>query len=133
MCSSDLFDPLVRRNARLNILKLGADVSEYLVNFYGLMQDQLNHGDESDRMMAAWNVNSPKAHLAAEGSLHALTTIPNSAVVVPLPEDIVALRQHNLEEAQAWRLRVREQVTAAFADGYRLIGLDPHDSYVFDM
>lgn len=126
------FDPLVRRNARLNLVKLGADVSEYLVNFYGLMQDQLNHGDESDRMMAAWHVNSPKAQLAAAGGLQPLTTIPESAIVVPLPEDIVALRQHNLEEAQAWRVRVREQVTAAFADGYTIIGLDPNDSYVLD-
>lgn len=125
------FDPLVRRNARLNLIKLGADVSEYLVNFYGAMQDQLNHGDESDRMMAAWHVNSARANAAAAGELHPLTDIPNDAIVVELPHDIVALRQADLSAAKEWRLRVRTLVTDAMNDGYVLTGLDSNDSYVF--
>lgn len=125
------FDPLVRRNARLNLLKLGADVSEYLVNFYGEMQDQLNQGDESDRMMAAWHVNSERAHAAAEGRLQPMTEIPAGALVVELPDDIVAIRQRDLAAARQWRLQVREQVTEALAAGYQLIGLDGNDSYVF--
>ena len=43
------FDPLVRRNAKLNIAKLGVDISAYFPNFYGDMPDALNAGDESDR------------------------------------------------------------------------------------
>ena len=39
------FDPLVRRNAKLNIAKLGVDISNYHPNFYGDMLDALNAGD----------------------------------------------------------------------------------------
>lgn len=125
------FDPLVRRNARLNLIKLGADVSEYLVNFYGAMQDQLNHGDDSDRLMAAWHVTSERANAAAAGTLKPLTEIPHGAIVVELPEDIVALRQADMAAAKRWRLQVREQLTTALAEGYELVGLDVNDSYVF--
>ena len=47
------FDPLVRRNAKLNLLKLGADIASYHPNFYGEMPDALNAGDESDRVLAS--------------------------------------------------------------------------------
>ena len=50
------FDPLVARNAKLNILKLGVDISAYYPNFYGDMPDELNAGDESDRVMASFKV-----------------------------------------------------------------------------
>jgi predicted GNAT superfamily acetyltransferase len=57
------FDPLVRRNAKLNIAKLGVDISAYHPNFYGDMPDALNAGDESDRLMVSWrtDVDVPKA------------------------------------------------------------------------
>ena len=46
------FDPLVRRNARLNLVRLGADVTDYLPDFYGAMDDAVNAGDRSDRLLA---------------------------------------------------------------------------------
>jgi predicted GNAT superfamily acetyltransferase len=57
------FDPLVRRNAKLNIVKLGVDISDYFPNFYGDMPDALNAGDESDRLMVFWrtDLDAPKA------------------------------------------------------------------------
>ena len=36
------FDPLVRRNATFNLLRLGARAAEYLEDFYGLLDDDLN-------------------------------------------------------------------------------------------
>ena len=50
------FDPLVSRNAKLNLIKLGVDISSYHPNFYGDMPDALNAGDESDRLMVSWKV-----------------------------------------------------------------------------
>lgn len=44
-------DPLVARNAKLNFIKLGVDISAYYTNFYGDMPDALNTGDESNRVM----------------------------------------------------------------------------------
>jgi predicted GNAT superfamily acetyltransferase len=55
------FDPLVRRNAWFNIAKLGAGVEEYLVDFYGPMDDGINDGDASDRLLAVWPT-SPRDH-----------------------------------------------------------------------
>ena len=41
------FDPLVRRNAYFNLVKLGARATLYLPDFYGPMYDGLNRGEES--------------------------------------------------------------------------------------
>ena len=43
------YDPLVSRNARFNLVKLGAVGTEYAVDFYGPMRDGVNDG-ESDRL-----------------------------------------------------------------------------------
>jgi predicted GNAT superfamily acetyltransferase len=56
------FDPLVRRNAWFNISKLGAGVEEYLIDFYGPMDDAINVGDASDRLLAVWPVSTLADH-----------------------------------------------------------------------
>ena len=60
------FDPLVRRNAYFNFSKLGAEAREYLVNFYGQMTDGINAGEESDRLLVTWRLDS--RHRAASGN-----------------------------------------------------------------
>ncbi|MFJ8361402.1 chorismate synthase [Streptomyces sp. NPDC093984] len=52
------FDPLVGRNARFNLVKLGARGTEYLVDFYGRMADGVNEGDESDRLTVTWDLTA---------------------------------------------------------------------------
>jgi predicted GNAT superfamily acetyltransferase len=52
------YDPLLSRNAWLNINRLGAVCSTYLRNFYGKMDDNLNRGLPSDRFDVDWWVNS---------------------------------------------------------------------------
>ena len=52
------FDPLLSRNAQLNITKLGAVSNTYLREFYGEMRDGLNTGLPSDRLQVDWWVNS---------------------------------------------------------------------------
>ncbi|KOU08742.1 hypothetical protein ADK86_02885 [Streptomyces sp. NRRL F-5755] len=53
------YDPLIRRNAYFNLVKLGARPEEYLTSFYGAMDDAINGGDESDRVLAAWYLTEP--------------------------------------------------------------------------
>ncbi|GAA4073818.1 chorismate synthase [Streptomyces shaanxiensis] len=53
------FDPLVGRNARFNLVKLGAEGTDYLVDFYGPMTDGVNDGDESDRLAVTWDLTAP--------------------------------------------------------------------------
>lgn len=54
------FDPLLSRNAYLNIARLGAVCSTYLRNEYGRMRDSLNAGLPSDRFQVDWWVNSQR-------------------------------------------------------------------------
>jgi predicted GNAT superfamily acetyltransferase len=61
-------DPLVRRNGYFNLTKLGARAPEYLVNVYGEMRDGINAGEESDRLLIRWRLDSPEAEAAATGS-----------------------------------------------------------------
>ena len=50
------FDPLVARNAWLNVGKLGAVIDGFERAFYGAMQDVLNQGERSDRAFIAWDL-----------------------------------------------------------------------------
>ncbi len=52
------YDPLLSRNARLNISKLGAVCSTYRRSEYGEMRDGLNAGLPSDRFQVDWWINS---------------------------------------------------------------------------
>ena len=119
------FDPLVRRNAKLNIAKLGVDISAYHPNFYGDMPDALNAGDESDRLMVSWrtDVDAPKAR--------GLITKPETGdILIEIPEDIVAIRSKNQSESMKWRRQVREQFTAAFEKNGKVIGFSANNEYV---
>ena len=125
------FDPLVRRNAWLNLHKLGTEVRRYEPNFYGEMDDAINAGDPSDRVFAWWTLDGDRAISAAKQPLPVIE-IPDTDDVrrIRTPEDIVALRHEAPEEAAAWRLRVREEFMDAFGAGFEVIGLDPRGSYV---
>ena len=119
------FDPLVRRNAKLNIAKLGVDISDYLPNFYGDMPDALNAGDESDRLMVSWrtDIDAPKAR-------ELITNPEPGDVLIEIPEDIVAIRNKNQSESMKWRRQVREQFTAAFEKNGKVIGFSANNEYV---
>ena len=52
------YDPLLSRNAHLNIAKLGAVCNTYRRAEYGDMRDGLNAGLPSDRFQADWWVNT---------------------------------------------------------------------------
>jgi predicted GNAT superfamily acetyltransferase len=52
------FDPLLSRNAHLNITRLGGVTNTYKRDFYGELQDELNSGLITDRFQIDWWVNS---------------------------------------------------------------------------
>jgi len=119
------FDPLVRRNAKLNIVKLGVDISTYHPNFYGEMPDALNAGDESDRLMVSWStdIEEPKARqLIANPKL--------DDILIEIPEDIVAIRSKDQSESMKWRRQVRDQFLAAFEKNGKVIGFSTDNKYV---
>ena len=54
------YDPLLSRNARLNIARLGAVCSTYHRSEYGDMRDGLNAGLPSDRFQVDWWINTKR-------------------------------------------------------------------------
>jgi predicted GNAT superfamily acetyltransferase len=115
------FDPLVARNAHFNLRVLGARVTEYLVNHYGPMDDGVNRGDETDRIMVSWALAAPP-----------VPTPDASAVVasVAVPRDIEKLRRDSPSDAATWRVRVREALVGHLADGLVIGGFDDERGYL---
>ncbi len=62
------FDPLEIKNAYLNIHKLGAIVRGYQENFYGVSSSRLQGGLPTDRLVAEWELDSPRVQAIARGS-----------------------------------------------------------------
>jgi predicted GNAT superfamily acetyltransferase len=154
-------DPLVRRNAYFNLTKLGAEAHRYLVNVYGEMTDGINAGEESDRLLISWRLDSSSAEAAAagrgpeprleelsqkgaeevlvvgrEGEPVASTNSSLSSARVLLcqvPEDIVSLRRSDPSLARAWRLALRKTLTEAIESGYELSGATRSGWYVLEI
>ena len=149
-------DPLVRRNAYFNLAKLGAEAPDYLVNFYGEMSDGINAGEESDRLLIRWRLDSARAEAAAAGRLAELdveklrswgsATIvsvgvegePVEAVsearvlICQVPDDIVAVRRADPALARRWRLAVRTALGGALRRGYAISGATRSGWYVLE-
>jgi len=109
------FDPLVARNAHLNLAVLGARAVEYLIDHYGPMDDGVNRGDETDRILVDWDLTTSPA------------SVPASERVVAsgeAPPDIEALRLASPAEAAHWRRRVRQELTGHLAAGRAIGGFD---------
>lgn len=116
------FDPLVARNAHFNLRVLGARITEYLVDHYGPMDDGVNRGDETDRIMVSWALAAPPAPTPA-GELVLAS--------VAVPPDIETMRREEPGDAAAWRLRVREQFLARLDEGLVAAGFDDERGYLF--
>jgi predicted GNAT superfamily acetyltransferase len=145
------FDPLVRRNAYFNFTKLGAEASEYLVNFYGPMADGINAGQESDRLLISWRLDSTRAESAAAGRRavveetggepilvegpHGQPSLSQSSAakkLVKVPDDIVAVRREDPARARAWRQAVREALGGSLGAGYSVTGVTRTGWYVLE-
>lgn len=138
------FDPLVRHNSYFNLVKLGAEIVDYHVNFYGDMPDGINAGDESDRVVVSWDLASERvaqacnrglpepdiAELRAAGAEIALDcgddnrpvaveTAHAPLLLCRIPEDVVALRRTNPDIASDWRHALRDTFGHALQNGHR--------------
>lgn len=119
------FDPLVRRNAWFNLVKLGARVVSYHENFYGEWTDPLNAGDRSDRLYVKWNVSA-----TGEPQVGKSVVANSGDVEVPTPQDIESLRRTDRSEALSWRSRQRESLKVLLQPGARIRGFTDDSAYV---
>lgn len=149
------FDPLVRRNAYFNVVKLAGRPVEYLPDFYGGMTDGINDGDASDRLFVRWPLTAPEVVRACAGSRRpggsAAAERARGAVValgvsahgepvtgelagavslVAVPPDVEALRRSDPLLARRWRAQVREVLTELMGDGGVITDVDRDGWYV---
>jgi predicted GNAT superfamily acetyltransferase len=150
------FDPLLWRNARFNIARLGALGTEYLVDFYGEVIDGIND-PETDRLAVTWNLLAPlpastaRAGLpgspgpAGEGESPAILasgpdgepvagTMPEASTRLRcgMPGDILTIRRTDPGLAWRWRLAVRAALGGAMAEGYQVTGVADPGWYVLE-
>jgi chorismate synthase len=138
------YDPLVARNAHLNLNRLGARVSEYVPDMYGAQTGSALHsGVGTDRFVVVWPIapgadrQAPAPSLAgwreslvlnAAGSsaeqddmwpdLAAYEAAPPPLARVAIPADIFAVQQKDVEQAGRWRRSTRRAFQWALAHGY---------------
>jgi predicted GNAT superfamily acetyltransferase len=132
------YDPLVARNAHLNLNALGAAVAEYVPEMYGSDTGSALHDEiGTDRFVVAWElttggatVPTPPAGapaLAPPASLVvdlAMPRVPDSApeLYVAIPDDIQHLIATAPTTARAWRESTRSAFLHYLGNGYRVSG-----------
>ena len=116
------FDPLIARNAHFNLRVLGARATEYLVDHYGPMDDAVNLGDETDRILVSWALAAPPMPTPTGVSVVA---------AVAIPSDIETLRKSDRADAARWRVGVREAILAHLSAGLVIGGFDDERGYLF--
>ncbi len=140
------FDPVLARNAYLNLFKLGAIGQSYAVNYFG--DDTEYQMLSDDRLVVNWWVSHPHTPPHVDGtapkiSIQALldsgVTLLNPAklndaglltpsdvlamptgetLLLEIPMDFVALDQQDKSLGRAWRDHLRETFQTAFGAGY---------------
>jgi chorismate synthase len=142
------FDPMRVANARLNLRRLGAVARELLPDFYGTTSSALHHGLATDRLLASWELDTPRVVLRSQGNAPAPGRPGEAPVLndvawhdglpvsgpprldldldadallleVPVDWDTVCRRDPGL--AREWQGLVRRSFEAAFARGYAAV------------
>ena len=137
------FDPLVARNARLNLVELGAMPVEYVPDMYGDTGSVLHRGLATDRLIVEWRLRDPAVERILDGEPPAAPDEARTAPVVTqpaagvepaplphgpwlrveLPADIEHLKATAPEEARRWQQQLR-RVFGDRLDDPGIAGLD---------
>lgn len=100
------FDPLVARNARFNLAKLGAVAVRFLRGFYGEMADRLNQGDRTDRFEVRWLLRSGRVRRILEGGPEEPSGAGPVVLDVAGPAEAPQPRQTGAPPAPGARVRI---------------------------
>jgi predicted GNAT superfamily acetyltransferase len=128
------FDPLEIKNSFLNIHKLGAVVCGYRVNFYGVSSSRLQSGLPSDRLLAEWELDSPRVMAIIEGRPTAEYTL-EERILVPASIYQWKASEEGRELALAVQLENRSKFLKAFSQGLAVLGFvrDAEGNGVFEL
>jgi predicted GNAT superfamily acetyltransferase len=145
------YDPLLARNAQLNIARLGAVCNTYRRDEYGPLRDALNAGLPTDRFQVDWWLDAPRVTARMDGAASPEATLaahlPSDAqvvdplrdelcadtetVLVEIPADFLSLKAADPGLALAWRLGARRTFETLFAHGYIVTGFFRESNRVF--
>ncbi|HMI57467.1 MAG TPA: hypothetical protein VK511_05430 [Gemmatimonadaceae bacterium] len=146
------FDPLVAKNAHLNLNLLSARVVEYVRDMYGTTASPLHNGLATDRLVVACDTTpeAPRsAPPASRPAMHTpvLTAEPRAGdvtafivgdhrppmLLIEVPVDIQLVTAQGSERAALWHSAVRTHFEWALQHGYTVSGLrrDPVTSRAF--
>jgi predicted GNAT superfamily acetyltransferase len=128
------FDPLEIKNAFLNIHRLGAIVCCYLVDFYGVSSSRLQGGLPTDRLLAEWQLDSPRVQGILEGRPQVKQAIEDR---IQVPASIYRWRasETSREQALAVQFENRQKFQQAFSRGLAVLdfSLDAEGNGVFEL
>lgn len=146
------FDPLVARNAHLNLNRLGVAVEAFVPDMYGRAgESTVDPVLGTDRFVVRWDLGTkrtrrhdrrgggrrtaaaPVVNAEWRGSGEpqpAEPDLPDAPVVqVVVPADIQALKEQVPTLARAWRSATRRALQHYLGRGYRVSGFLPSGSY----
>lgn len=116
------FDPLVARNAHLNLNRLGAVVIDYVPDLYGINETSVMDGIiGTDRFIVEWDLRASPPNAPIDVVLVTANRIPRGPddavtddlwpdqepVYVEVPDDIQDLKHARPDEARWWRRMTR--------------------------
>ena len=135
------FDPLLARNAWLNIGKLGATIDGFQRDFYGSMRDALNQGERSDRVFIAWDLlrapgprpAPPADDLVADvDGEPSVTERVGPVARIAIPREYPELRAADAARADRWRDATARAIEECLAQGLVGLAFDrDRSAYVF--
>lgn len=130
------YDPLVARNAHLNMNRLGARATEYVPDMYASdAPGALYQGLSMDRFIVAWDLlqteeaeataraQSTQTRFAAASIVNEESTLPLlTNVRIEIPQDIQLVKAESEERAQYWRASTRRAFMFYLERGYHVAG-----------
>ena len=146
------YDPLVAKNAHLNLNLLGARVVEYVRDMYGTTASPLHNGLATDRLIVVCDTGplpSPRAQPAPRAleRCPVLTAVPRPGdvrasmddgarphtLLLEIPADFQLLAAQASDRAERWHAATRAHFEWALLNGYTVTGLhrDPVTSRAF--
>lgn len=118
------FDPLEIKNAFFNVERLGAIARRYVRNQYGTTTSPLHGGLPTDRLVAEWWVESPRAvAICSDQPFEG----PAAEARISVPANIALLREHEPQRAREIQAAIGQQFEDCFQKNLAVIGFEKTD------
>ena len=128
------FDPLEIKNAFLNIHRLGAIAREYRVDFYGVSSSRLQGGLPTDRLLAVWELDSPRVEALHARRPAAARTV-EERILVPAAVANWKAEETTRQRALAVQLENQQKFQIAFSRGLAVVdfSLDAEGNGIYEL